>query len=61
MTRLAAAIKALPPQPGMEVLLPGERGGRAAVQRHREGIALPKPVYEELRALARSLDMEEPS
>ena len=61
VTRLVAAIKALPPQPGMEVLLPGERGGRAAGQRRREGIALPKPVYEELRALARSLDMEEPS
>jgi ureidoglycolate dehydrogenase (NAD+) len=54
--RLARAIKALPPQPGMEILLPGERGGREAERRRREGIPLPKPVYEELRRL-----MEEPS
>lgn len=59
--RLAAAIKALPPQPGMEVLLPGERGGRAAEERRRDGIPLSKPVFEELRALARSINMEEPS
>jgi ureidoglycolate dehydrogenase (NAD+) len=54
--RLARAIKALPPQPGMEILLPGERGARTAQQRHREGIALPKAVYEDLRGL-----MEEPA
>jgi ureidoglycolate dehydrogenase (NAD+) len=54
--RLARAIKALPPQPGMEILLPGERGARTARQRGREGIALPNAVYEELRAL-----MEEPA
>ena len=59
--RLARAIKALPPQPGAEILLPGERGARAAAQRGRDGIPLPGPVLEELRALARSLDMEEPS
>jgi ureidoglycolate dehydrogenase (NAD+) len=54
--RLARAIKALPPQPGMEILLPGERGACTAQQRRRDGIALPKPVYEELRGL-----MEEPA
>jgi LDH2 family malate/lactate/ureidoglycolate dehydrogenase len=54
--RLGRAIKALPPQPGMEILLPGERGGRTAQQRRRDGIPLPKTVYEELRAL-----LEEPS
>jgi len=53
--RLARAIKALPPQPGMEILLPGERGARAAQQRLREGIPLPQAVHEELRGL-----MEEP-
>ena len=47
---------ALPPQEGMEILLPGERGGRAAEKRRREGIPLPQPVYNELLAL-----MEEPS
>jgi LDH2 family malate/lactate/ureidoglycolate dehydrogenase len=54
--RLARAIKALPPQPDMEILLPGERGARTAQQRRREGINLPKALYEELRAL-----MEEPA
>ena len=49
--RLARAIKALPPQPGMEILLPGERGARAAQQRRREGIPLPKAVHEELLGL----------
>lgn len=56
--RLARAIKALPPQPGMEILLPGERGARVAHERRRDGIPLPAPVYEELRALARSLGMQ---
>jgi LDH2 family malate/lactate/ureidoglycolate dehydrogenase len=54
--RLGRAIKALPPQPGMEILLPGERGSRTAQQRRRDGIPLPKPVYEELQAL-----MKEPT
>jgi LDH2 family malate/lactate/ureidoglycolate dehydrogenase len=54
--RLARAIKALPPQPGMEILLPGERGARTADARRREGIPLPDALYAELRAL-----MEEPS
>jgi LDH2 family malate/lactate/ureidoglycolate dehydrogenase len=54
--RLARAIKALPPQPGVEILLPGERGARAAEQRRRDGIPVPDAVLEELRTL-----MEEPS
>jgi LDH2 family malate/lactate/ureidoglycolate dehydrogenase len=53
--RLARAIKALPPQAGMEVLLPGERGARAMREHARDGIPLPKAVHEELRGL-----MEEP-
>jgi LDH2 family malate/lactate/ureidoglycolate dehydrogenase len=58
-SRLCAAIKALPAQPEAEVLLPGERGDRAAEKRSREGIPLPKTVQEELNALAGSLGMEE--
>jgi LDH2 family malate/lactate/ureidoglycolate dehydrogenase len=54
--RLARAIKALPPQPGVEILLPGERGTRAASQRRRDGIPVPDAVLDELRNL-----MEEPS
>ena len=38
---------------------PGERGAREAEKRRREGIPLPAPVVEELRALARALHMEE--
>jgi LDH2 family malate/lactate/ureidoglycolate dehydrogenase len=49
--RLVRAIKALPPQPGMQILLPGERGGRTAQERRRDGIPLPSGVYEELRGL----------
>ena len=59
VARLARDIKALPPQSGEEILVPGERGARAAAQRSRDGIPLPEPVLEELRALARSLNMEE--
>jgi LDH2 family malate/lactate/ureidoglycolate dehydrogenase len=54
--RLARAIKALPPQPGMEILLPGERGARSADERRRDGIPVPDAVLDELRNL-----MEEPS
>ena len=56
VARLARAIKALPPQEGTEILLPGERGARSAEKRRRDGIPLPQPVYNELLAL-----MEEPS
>jgi LDH2 family malate/lactate/ureidoglycolate dehydrogenase len=51
VSRLARAIKALPPQPGMEILLPGERGARSAKARRDDGVPLPKPVYDELRGL----------
>jgi len=54
--RLARAIKVLPPQPGMEILIPGERGARTAEQRRRDGIPVPDAVLEELRNL-----MEEPA
>lgn len=50
--RLARALKALPPQPGMELLLPGERGARTAARRRRDGISLPAAVHEELCGLA---------
>jgi ureidoglycolate dehydrogenase (NAD+) len=49
--RLARAIKALPPQPGMEILMPGERGARTALERRREGVVLPQSVYKELASL----------
>ena len=49
--RLARAIKALPPQPDAEIVLPGERGDRSAEKRRREGIPLPPAVFEELSTL----------
>jgi ureidoglycolate dehydrogenase (NAD+) len=46
---LAAALKALPRQPGVEaILLPGERGAAAAARRRAEGVPLAPPL---LRAL----------
>lgn len=59
VTRLVHAIKALPPQPGAEVLVPGERGMRSAKQTSE--IRLPPSVLEELRALAASLDVKVPT
>jgi LDH2 family malate/lactate/ureidoglycolate dehydrogenase len=48
--RLIRAIKALPPQPGAEILMPGERGNRRA--RNTTEIDVPPALLEELRALA---------
>ena len=53
VAELVAALKALPLAPGSDaILMPGERGYRAAAQRSREGIPLPPPVIAELTAIA---------
>jgi ureidoglycolate dehydrogenase (NAD+) len=57
--RLLGDIKALPAQPGAEILAPGERGRRNAESR-RDDIALPPAVLKELSALAASLGVERP-
>ena len=57
--RLVRAVKALPPQPGAEILVPGERGARNA--RRTTDIRLLPSVLEELRALAASLGVEVPA
>ena len=57
--RLIGAIKALPPQPGAEILMPGERGHRHA--QGTQDINLPASVLEELRTLAASLGVEVPA
>jgi LDH2 family malate/lactate/ureidoglycolate dehydrogenase len=59
VTRLIRALKALPPQPGAEILVPGERGRRHA-QRTAD-VRLPPSVLEELRTLATSLGVEVPA
>jgi LDH2 family malate/lactate/ureidoglycolate dehydrogenase len=58
--RLKKNLKALPAQPGSEILMPGERGGRSAAQRRGDVPVAPK-VMEELRALAESLGVEVPA
>ena len=58
--RLIGAIKALPPQPGAEILVPGERGRRNAAKRESD-VPLPAPVLDELRTLAASLGVEVPA
>jgi LDH2 family malate/lactate/ureidoglycolate dehydrogenase len=51
--RVIAALKALPRAPGvLEILMPGERGGRALAARTRDGIPLPRPIADELRGVA---------
>jgi LDH2 family malate/lactate/ureidoglycolate dehydrogenase len=59
VTRLIRAIKALPPQPGAEILVPGERGRRIA--QSTSDVRLPASVLEELRTLAASLGVEVPA
>ena len=58
--RLIRAIKALPPQAGAEILVPGERGQRNALKNTLD-LSLPAPVLEELRTLAASLGVEVPA
>jgi ureidoglycolate dehydrogenase (NAD+) len=50
--RLKRDLKALPPQAGAEILMPGERGGRNAAAR-RDDVPLSAALLEELHALAR--------
>ena len=53
---LGIALKSLPvdPQAG-EILMPGERGRRTFESRSRDGIPIPRAVYDELQALANRL------
>ena len=51
--RLVAALKALPRDAGVELLMPGERGARTFEQRSREGIPVPAAIRDELNAAAR--------
>jgi len=54
--RLVKAIKALPPDPdGGEILVPGERGDRVRAARLRDGIPIPRVIYDELRRVGEKL------
>lgn len=57
VARLKRDLKALPPQAGAEVLVPGERGSRNAASR-QDDVPVPAPVLVELRALAVSLGVK---
>ena len=59
--RLVAALKALPRDPAAgEILMPGERGSRAYEKRSRDGIPLPRMLFEELDATAARLGIAPP-
>jgi ureidoglycolate dehydrogenase (NAD+) len=50
---LAAILKALPRQAGVdEVLLPGERSGRTEAERRQSGIPIPAKLWTALEAIA---------
>jgi LDH2 family malate/lactate/ureidoglycolate dehydrogenase len=60
--RVVTAIKALPRAPEvLEILMPGERGHRTFTQRSREGIPLPRPIFDELSAVAKQLGVAMPA
>jgi ureidoglycolate dehydrogenase (NAD+) len=59
---LAAILKALPRQDGVEeILLPGERAARTEAKRRASGIPIPGKVWEELAAIAKTYGVALPS
>jgi ureidoglycolate dehydrogenase (NAD+) len=59
---LAALIKALPRQAGVEeVLLPGERSGRTEAARRKSGIPIPAKLWDELEAVAKPQAIKMPA
>jgi Malate/L-lactate dehydrogenase len=59
---LAAIIKALPPQQGLdEILLPGERSARTEAVRRKCGIPIPAKLREELEEIAKARTISMPA
>lgn len=59
--RLAAAVKSLPRQDGVdEILVPGERGDRVLEQRREHGIPLPEGTWQRLAEVAGPLNVDMP-
>jgi ureidoglycolate dehydrogenase (NAD+) len=57
-----AIIRALPLAAGVDaVRLPGERSGRVAVERRRDGIPMPGKLWDDTLALARELNVAPPA
>ncbi len=58
---LAALLKALPRQEGVdEILLPGERAGRTEIVRRQSGIPIAKKLWQELAAVAKTAGIKMP-
>ena len=54
--RLVKALKKLPRDPEVgEILMPGERGSRSLEARRRDGIPIPRAIFNELQTLAERL------
>lgn len=59
--RLVRALKALPrDRDVVEILMPGERGSRTLEQRSRDGIPIPRPIFDELKGVADRLGVPWP-
>lgn len=59
--RLVKTLKAQPRDPdAVEILMPGERGARVYEQRSRDGVPVPRALYDELKALAERLEVPVP-
>ncbi len=59
--RMIEALKAMPVAPdASEILMPSERGYRAAKERWRDGIPLPPPILAELTAVSERLGIQPP-
>lgn len=62
MEELSAALKNLPHASEVdEILLPGERGDRVHAQRSRDGIPVPKSIWNKLVGLAERYDLPIPA
>lgn len=58
---LATLMKAQPRRPGVdEILLPGERSRRTAAQRVRDGIPVSARIWQQLREVAATLELDLP-
>jgi ureidoglycolate dehydrogenase (NAD+) len=59
---LAAILKALPRQAGVEeILLPGERAARTEAARRKSGIPIPAKLWDELNTIAKDNGLEPPA
>jgi LDH2 family malate/lactate/ureidoglycolate dehydrogenase len=59
--RLIRVLKALPRDPDVvEILMPGERGSRTLAERRREGIPIPRAIFDDLASVAQQFGVALP-